>query len=186
MVVTTLNYILLNEGSELRYEEKSCKKEDYASRRLHTRWAHATEDSSRMMSQSDQRMRPQQQSPDCPPVRSLSGVIGVCSKPLEKQLTPTDVRTDQCRLPFNKADVENFLSPLLNKSDDLVRGTPVTVHDMNGKECPMTFKLWASKFHVLTEGWNKFCKDELRKYEDLLRCGCSAMFRRENFALSSP
>ncbi|KAG6659174.1 hypothetical protein CIPAW_03G014800 [Carya illinoinensis] len=106
--------------------------------------------------------------PDCPPVPSLSGVIGACSKPFEKQLTPTDVRTDQCRLSFNKADVENFLLPLLNKSDDLVRGTPVTVHDiMNGKECSMTFKRWASKFHVLTEGWNKFCKEhELRKYED--------------------
>ncbi|KAF5479384.1 hypothetical protein F2P56_000214 [Juglans regia] len=109
--------------------------------------------------------------PDCPPVPSLSGlIIGACSKPFEKQLTPTDVRTDQCRLSFNKADVENFLLPLLNKSDDLVRGTPVTVYDMNGrKECSMTFKRWASKFHVLTEGWNKFCKEhELRKYEDFV------------------
>ncbi|KAG2714067.1 hypothetical protein I3760_03G009000 [Carya illinoinensis] len=107
--------------------------------------------------------------PDCPPVQSLSGLIGACSKPFEKQLTPTDVRTDQCRLSFNKADVENFLLPLLYKIHDLVRGTPVTVYDMNGKECSMTFKRWASKFHVLTEGWNKFCKEhELRKYEDFV------------------
>ncbi|XP_041006120.1 putative B3 domain-containing protein At4g03170 [Juglans microcarpa x Juglans regia] len=106
---------------------------------------------------------------DFPLVPSLNGLIGACSKPFEKQLTPTDVRTDQCRLSFNKADVENFLSPLLNKSDDLVRGTPVTVYNMNGKECSMTFKRWASKFHVLTEGWNKLCKEhELRKYEDFV------------------
>ncbi|KAG2714064.1 hypothetical protein I3760_03G008700 [Carya illinoinensis] len=107
--------------------------------------------------------------PDCPPVPSLTGLIGACSKPFEKQLTPTDVSTNQCRLSFNKADVENFLLPLLNESDDLVRGIPVTVHDTDGNECAMTFRRWASKFHVLTEGWNKFCKEhELRKYEDFV------------------
>jgi hypothetical protein len=39
---------------------------------------------------------------DFPPVPSLTGLIGVCSKPFEKQLTSRDVRGDQSRLSMNK------------------------------------------------------------------------------------
>ena len=39
---------------------------------------------------------------DFPPVPSLASLIGVCSKPFEKQLTSRDVRGDQSRLSMNK------------------------------------------------------------------------------------
>ena len=39
---------------------------------------------------------------DFPPVPSLTSLIGVCSKPFEKQLTSRDVRGDQSRLSMNK------------------------------------------------------------------------------------
>ena len=39
---------------------------------------------------------------DFPPVPSLANLIGVCSKPFEKQLTSRDVRGDQSRLSMNK------------------------------------------------------------------------------------
>jgi hypothetical protein len=112
---------------------------------------------------------PQLGLPAVPPVPSLTDLIGACSEPFEKQLTGSDVKGSQSRLSINKAYVKNFLVPLLNKNDDLLKGIPVTVYNTAGKEYPMTFKIWASKFHVLMRGWKLFCSDhELRKHEDFV------------------
>ncbi|KAK6248577.1 hypothetical protein QUC31_020142 [Theobroma cacao] len=97
--------------------------------------------------------------PDIPPVARLNGLIGRCSKPFEKQLTESDVKVSQCRLSLNKFDVQNAVMPLLKKEEDSTDGIPVKTYDANGKEYPMTFITWSSKFHVLKEGWMKFCTD---------------------------
>ncbi|XVE98117.1 hypothetical protein REPUB_Repub03eG0077800 [Reevesia pubescens] len=97
--------------------------------------------------------------PDIPPLPCLNGLIGRCSKPFEKQLTETDVRVSQCRLSINKFDVENAVIPLLKEKDNSSIGIPVKVYDADGKVYPMTFKLWSSNLHVLTEGWTNFLND---------------------------
>ncbi|XWS17311.1 hypothetical protein CRYUN_Cryun33cG0056300 [Craigia yunnanensis] len=97
--------------------------------------------------------------PDIPPVACLSGLIGRCSKPFEKQLTESDVEARQCRLSLNKCDVQNAVMPLLNEEENCSKGINVKVYDADGKEYRMTFKIWSSKIHVLKEGWRKFCHD---------------------------
>lgn len=97
--------------------------------------------------------------PDIPPVRNLNGVIGNCSKPLEKKLTNTDLKVNQCRLSMNRGKVLELLVPLLNEEEYRVlkEGIPVTVYDLDGNTFPMSFKVWSeSKYYVLTSGWTKF------------------------------
>ncbi|KAG4194641.1 hypothetical protein ERO13_A06G065650v2 [Gossypium hirsutum] len=107
---------------------------------------------------------------DIPRVPSLNGLIGRCSQPFEKQLTETDVNSKQCRLSINKVDVENAVMPLLKEEENVEKGIRVKVYDANGKEFPMTFKLWAHKLHVLKEGWIEFCTDHaLLAHQDFLK-----------------
>ncbi|OMO82656.1 hypothetical protein CCACVL1_11839 [Corchorus capsularis] len=107
--------------------------------------------------------------PEMPPVACLKGLIGNCSKPFEKQLTESDVKSNQCRLSLNKIDVQNAVNPLLKEEDDPTEGIPVKVYDSNGKEYPMTFITWCSKIHVLKEGWINFCNDHgLVAYQDFV------------------
>ena len=48
--------------------------------------------------------------PNFPPFPRLNNLIGVCSKPFEKQLAFSYVRGDQSKLSLNKLDVENSLT----------------------------------------------------------------------------
>ncbi|XVE54220.1 hypothetical protein DITRI_Ditri03aG0063100 [Diplodiscus trichospermus] len=97
--------------------------------------------------------------PDIPPVARLNGLIGRRSKPFQKQLTKSDVKFNQCRLSISKFDVENAVMPLLTEEEDFTEGIPVKVYDADGKEYNMTLKIWASKFHVLKNGWSDFRND---------------------------
>ncbi|KDP45182.1 hypothetical protein JCGZ_15047 [Jatropha curcas] len=107
---------------------------------------------------------------DIPPIAKLKGQIGRCSKPFEKQLTSSDVRSDQSRLTLNKAYVERSILPLLNREEgNLDDGIKVTIYDPEGNEYPMTLKMWASKVYVLMGGWKEFYqKQKLRENEDFV------------------
>ncbi|KAK9183038.1 hypothetical protein WN944_026187 [Citrus x changshan-huyou] len=100
--------------------------------------------------------------PDIPPlVQNLRGVIGRCSKPMQKNLTNTDLNASQCRLLMNRASVLEFLVPLLNEGEcqTLKAGIQVTTYDLDGNAYTMSFKVWADKYYVLTSGWTKFHQD---------------------------
>ncbi|GMP88369.1 hypothetical protein CsSME_00040389 [Camellia sinensis var. sinensis] len=105
--------------------------------------------------------------PRLPPVKELEGLIGICSVPFEKQLTESDVKDNLSRISIPKSIIEKFLKPLMNSKEDLVSGISVTTYDSKGNEYPMKFKTWASKIHVLTEGWKGFCHaNKLKAHQD--------------------
>ncbi|KAF5732110.1 hypothetical protein HS088_TW18G00799 [Tripterygium wilfordii] len=107
--------------------------------------------------QQDLNLLPGYNPPDILSLPALEGIIGSnCSKPFEKQLTPSDVEDGQSRLAIHISTVKE-LKKLLNEDESLSDGIPVTVYDVNGKEFNMEFKVWASKLHVLTGGWKTFC-----------------------------
>ncbi|KAL9408478.1 hypothetical protein AB3S75_046944 [Citrus x aurantiifolia] len=98
--------------------------------------------------------------PDIPPlVQNLRGVIGRCSKPMQKNLTNTDLNASQCRLLMNRGSVLEFLVPLLNEGEcqTLKAGIQVT-NDLDGNAYTMSFKVWADKYYVLTMAGLNFTK----------------------------
>ncbi|KAM7260478.1 hypothetical protein ACFE04_016219 [Oxalis oulophora] len=89
-------------------------------------------------------------------IPGLEGLIGLCSKPFEKQLTESDVKIDQSRLVMSKFYVEKHLKPLIWSEENPRDGIPVTVYDIHGNIYPMEFKVWSERTYVLTAGWKKF------------------------------
>ncbi|KAJ8750768.1 hypothetical protein K2173_015949 [Erythroxylum novogranatense] len=98
--------------------------------------------------------------PEIPPIPSLRDVFLTCrrSQPFERHLTESDVRDDLCRLSIAKKHAQMFVLPMLNPEENLQNGIEVTVYDINGSTFNMILRIWASKFHVLTGGWNSFKK----------------------------
>ncbi|GMQ06438.1 hypothetical protein CsSME_00051030 [Camellia sinensis var. sinensis] len=94
--------------------------------------------------------------PDFPPIKILHGLIKTCGRPFEKQLTKSDVKDDQSRLTVPKQMFDTFIKPVMNKSENIINGVPVTTFDSKGNAYPMTLKIWSSKTHVLTAGWKNF------------------------------
>ncbi|GFS41220.1 hypothetical protein Acr_00g0073130 [Actinidia rufa] len=99
--------------------------------------------------------------PKLPPIKVLEGLIGECGVPFEKQLTDTDVNKGQGRLSIAKELVEKFVKPLMGEEErrslEQSQETQVDVYGSKGIRYPMKFKIWSSKMHVLTSGWNEFC-----------------------------
>ncbi|XP_059434127.1 putative B3 domain-containing protein At4g03160 [Corylus avellana] len=103
-------------------------------------------------------------------IPGLRGVIGQCSQRYEKELTATDTKPEQSRIFIGKEFVKTSLLPLLNKDEHLEDiGIPVTVYDLKGVGYKMKFKLWSSKYYVLTEGWGAFCRDHPVKPKDVVK-----------------
>ncbi|KAL3839849.1 hypothetical protein ACJIZ3_024440 [Penstemon smallii] len=92
--------------------------------------------------------------PRLPPI--MREIIGQCSEPFEKQLTPTDVKDHQCRLALNKDLVKQKLLPMLNKKENVVEGVPVKVFGPDGKGYDMRLCFWSGKVYVLIKGWKDF------------------------------
>ncbi|KAJ8750818.1 hypothetical protein K2173_015999 [Erythroxylum novogranatense] len=111
--------------------------------------------------------------PEIPPIPSLRDVFLTCrrSRPFERQLTESDVRDGLCRLSIAKKHAQNFVLPMLNPDENLQNGVGVTIYDINGSTFNMILRIWASKFYVLTGGWNSFKKahglQELRDFVTL-------------------
>lgn len=106
--------------------------------------------------------------PRYPPVESLSGVIGTCSVPIEKQLTSSDVSEGQCRLALPKGEVKESILPFLNPpGENIDDGIPVSVYDFAGSTYQMMFRSWSlSKLYVLIKGWTQFRKDHELQVKD--------------------
>lgn len=106
---------------------------------------------------------------DLPPVPRLRRLIGQWSQPCEKKLTSSDTNANLGRLLLPTEFCKKaFLLPLLEKDEDLGVGIPVTVYDLNGVEYKMSFKFWASKYYVLTQGWTAFFRvNELDSEDDV-------------------
>ncbi|KAL6274624.1 hypothetical protein ACE6H2_025316 [Prunus campanulata] len=96
--------------------------------------------------------------PDLPPITSLENLIQDCSKPFEKQLTPSDVSKTP-RLCLNKEYVDNHIKPVLRNGENPNEGINVTTYDMDGNEYPMLFTTWGTYLYVLSQGWKTFCHD---------------------------
>ncbi|PQQ08515.1 hypothetical protein Pyn_22061 [Prunus yedoensis var. nudiflora] len=96
--------------------------------------------------------------PDLPPITSLENLIQDCSKPFEKQLTPSDVSKTP-RLCLNKEYVDNHIKPVLRNGENPNEGINVTTYDMDGNEYPMKFTTWGTYLYVLSQGWKNFCHD---------------------------
>ncbi|GMQ06437.1 hypothetical protein CsSME_00051029 [Camellia sinensis var. sinensis] len=94
--------------------------------------------------------------PDFPPIKKLHGLIKTCGKPFEKQLTESDVKANQSRLIVPKQMFDTFIEPVMNKSENIINGVPVTTYDSKGNAYPMMLKIWSSKTRVLTAGWKNF------------------------------
>lgn len=108
--------------------------------------------------------------PDTLPVRNLLSDIGRCSLPFGKLLTRSDVEDGQSRLILKKADVHEFILPLLKRGEDTKKGIHVTIYDTQGKMYNMVFKKWCSKVYVLTTGWKIFYhKHGLKEEEDFVK-----------------
>ncbi|KAJ4824412.1 hypothetical protein Tsubulata_033277 [Turnera subulata] len=108
--------------------------------------------------------------PNIPAVPGLEGLIGRCSKPLEKQLTSTDVRKDQCRLSMDKDHVRKHLMPLLKEGERTHEGIDVVTYDKYGKGFDMVFKVWPSGcVNVLIKGWKAFFQEhKLQEHRDFV------------------
>ncbi|GFZ08859.1 hypothetical protein Acr_20g0006670 [Actinidia rufa] len=98
--------------------------------------------------------------PKLPPIDALEALIGECGLPFEKQLTESDVNKSQGRLLIARELVKKFVKPLMSEEErwslKCGKEIQVTAYDSKGIEYPMKFKVWASKKHVLTLGWNEF------------------------------
>ncbi|KAL3839906.1 hypothetical protein ACJIZ3_024497 [Penstemon smallii] len=70
-------------------------------------------------------------------------LIGTCSKPFEKQITPSDV------------EKLNWL-PMLKPKENVVVGVPVTVYGPDEKEHKMSFNFWSKKMYCVNKGWKSF------------------------------
>ncbi|KAF8009983.1 hypothetical protein BT93_J0842 [Corymbia citriodora subsp. variegata] len=111
--------------------------------------------------------------PNDPPVVQrvimLIKSIGPCRGPFEKQVTASDLREQQNRLLLQKADVREFVLPLLREDDDPKQGVAVTAFNTEGEEFPMRFKLWCAKGYVLMSGWKEFVRKNRPKESDVLQ-----------------
>ncbi|XWS27550.1 hypothetical protein CRYUN_Cryun26dG0125600 [Craigia yunnanensis] len=74
-----------------------------------------------------------------PPIASLAGFIGECSRPCEKRLTETDLNDSQTRLSLNKNHVQESMLPLLKENEDVKKGIQVTKYDSEGNKYSMRF-----------------------------------------------
>ncbi|CAH2058658.1 unnamed protein product [Thlaspi arvense] len=95
--------------------------------------------------------------PEKPPfVRDLNAV-GVCSEPVRKQLTKSDVLNDQCRLMLGKKEVKKMMLHVLGHSGRVgTNGIEVLVHGPDGEVHTMVFKMWADTPVLAGVGWKKF------------------------------
>ncbi|RDY03744.1 putative B3 domain-containing protein, partial [Mucuna pruriens] len=105
---------------------------------------------------------------DLPPLESLRDYILECGKPLEKQLQKSDVNTNNNRLLLNKKHVETIFLPLLKNDENIKTGIQVCVYDMHDHVYPMTFKIWADKYYILTTNWNNFFKFHKLQTQDFV------------------
>ncbi|KAF7846647.1 hypothetical protein BT93_L3970 [Corymbia citriodora subsp. variegata] len=102
-------------------------------------------------------------------VNALIDCIGPCRGPFEKQVKASDLREQQNRLLLQKANVREFVLPLLREDDDPKQGMAVTAFDMEGEAFPVRFKLWCSKVYVLMSGWKEFVRKNRPKESDILQ-----------------
>ncbi|TKY49741.1 putative B3 domain-containing protein [Spatholobus suberectus] len=101
---------------------------------------------------------------DLPPLESLKDYILECGKPLEKQLTNSDVEANLNRLMLNKKHVEEMFLPLLRNDENIEAGIQACAYDMHGNNYTIMFKKWANKYYVLNGEWKDFFQiHELQK-----------------------
>ncbi|TKY49740.1 putative B3 domain-containing protein [Spatholobus suberectus] len=93
---------------------------------------------------------------DLPPLESLKDYILECRKPLEKQLTNSDVEANLNRLMLNKKHVEKTFLPLLRNDENIEAGIQACAYDIHGNNYTMMFKKWANKYYVLNGEWKDF------------------------------
>lgn len=135
---------------------------------------------------------------DFPPIPSLAGLIGKCSKSFEKQLTATDLDDHQMRLPLNWNHVEEFMLPILmlEAGEDVKEGFEVTTYDWEGNQYSMKFKAWKKMYVLTTKEWKRFyTKHQLKKEIDFVRVWmfrhrqthniCFAITRRRSYTMKS-
>ncbi|KOM42881.1 hypothetical protein LR48_Vigan05g048500 [Vigna angularis] len=98
-------------------------------------------------------------------------------KPLEKQLTLSDVNVNLNRLLLNKKHVEKSFLPFLRNGEDIEKGIEVCVYDICKNNYTLTFKKWTNKYYVLNGGWKDFCKAHKLEKNDTIKVW---MFRHSN------
>ncbi|KOM42880.1 hypothetical protein LR48_Vigan05g048400 [Vigna angularis] len=98
-------------------------------------------------------------------------------KPLEKQLTLSDVNSNLNRLLLNKKDVEKSFLPFLRNGENIEKGIEVCVFDIRKNSYTLTFKKWTNKYYVLNGGWKDFFKDHKLDKNDTIKVW---MFRLSN------
>ncbi|KAK8545838.1 hypothetical protein V6N13_067100 [Hibiscus sabdariffa] len=107
--------------------------------------------------------------PEIPPVAALAGLIAECSKPYQKPLTETDLKSGQSRFLFCKKHVGEFMLPLLKEDENVVNGIPVVVYDSEGRVYDMKFKRWGKMYVLTSSGWLTFCEQHaLKKLVDIV------------------
>ncbi|XP_047163984.1 putative B3 domain-containing protein At4g03170 [Vigna umbellata] len=90
-------------------------------------------------------------------------------KPLEKQLTLSDVDTNLHRLLLNKKHAEKSFSPFLRNGEDIEKGIEVCVYDIRNNSYTLTFKKWTNKYYVLNGGWKDFFEDHKLEKNDTIK-----------------
>ncbi|CAK7327757.1 unnamed protein product [Dovyalis caffra] len=116
--------------------------------------------------------------PKVPSIPGLTGLIGKCSSPFEKQLTESDLRDDQSRLSINKADAKDYLYPLLNDDENLADGIKVTTYDPNGKEFEMVIIM--GKYSIKKKRAKYSSQGRARKRKDTRRSKSKKLRRRDD------
>ncbi|KAK7322611.1 hypothetical protein VNO77_25999 [Canavalia gladiata] len=109
--------------------------------------------------------------PCLPPFQFLQEYILEGAKPLEKQLTLSDVNENLNRLMFNKKHVENFFLPLLknDENDENIQvGIQVCGYDIDGNKFSMVFKKWTEKYYVLNGEWKNFVRSQTLQNQDFI------------------
>lgn len=91
----------------------------------------------------------------------IQDLIGLCSEPIQKQITASDVSHGLCRLMLPKKPMEELLRRIqLNPNENIKKGIAVTVYGPDGREYSMIFKMWVEKYYVLkSASWKQFCQD---------------------------
>ncbi|XP_075475464.1 uncharacterized protein LOC142506179 [Primulina tabacum] len=103
--------------------------------------------------------------PSLPP--RIQDLIGLCSMPIRKKITASDVSPSQCRLMLPRVQMEELFKHIkLKPNENIKSGIPVKVYGPDGRKYAMNFTVWVGKksYVINTRSWIQFCQDyQLRK-----------------------
>ncbi|KZV41398.1 hypothetical protein F511_37601 [Dorcoceras hygrometricum] len=143
MIEGSLNLMALLSGNNTLFEATMRKSEYYR----------------RMIAQVETNLRPEPAEPAPEAPAWTRELIGICSIPIQKKITSSDVKQGLCRLLLPKEPVKKILQSMpLNPNENITKGINVVVYGPDGREYAMIFRLWTDKFYVLkSKNWNAFC-----------------------------